>query len=110
MATQRPSNRIGSAGSSYGNTVSNNSGSAVGSSDSAWRTLQLLARILIYVAIVVFVVVSFLAYVETSWMKAEIKSEARELRKLRREVEDLLKKGENEKANVPKPAVDAGGL
>lgn len=61
-------------------------------------------------AIVVFVVVSFLAYVETSWMKAEIKSEARELRKLRREVEDLLKKGENEKANVPKPAVDAGGL
>lgn len=51
----------------------------------------------------VFVVTSFLANIETKWMKAEIKSEAKELRKLRREVEDLLEKGKNEKAVVPKP-------
>ena len=62
-----------------------------------------MGRILVYVAIVVFVVISFLAYIETKWMKAEIKSEARELRKLREEVKDLLKE-KNEKAVVPKPS------
>ena len=58
----------------------------------------------------VFVVVSFLAYIETKWMKAEIKSEARELRKLREEVKDLLKE-RNEKTVVPKPGnATADGL
>lgn len=102
MATQRPSNRTGSSNSSYGNSVGSGAGNNVGPADSAFRTLQLLARVLIYVAIVVFVVTSFLANIETKWMKAEIKSEAKELRKLRREVEDLLEKGKNEKAVVPK--------
>jgi hypothetical protein len=37
-------------------------------------------------------------------MKAEIKSEAKELRKLRREIDDLLMKGKNEKSVVPHPA------
>ena len=70
------------------------------SSDS---TLKLLARILINVAIAVFVIMAFLAYIETLWMKAEIKSEARELRKLRKETETLLKE-RNEKTVVPKPS------
>jgi uncharacterized protein YacL (UPF0231 family) len=35
---------------------------------------------------------SFLAFIETNWMKAEIKSEARELRRLKREVETLIQK------------------
>ena len=51
----------------------------------------------------VFVTLSFLAAIETMWMKAEIKSEARELRKLRREM-DLLMKGHNEKTAVPRSA------
>lgn len=68
------------------------------------RTLQLLGRVLIYVAIVVFVVLSFLANIETKWMKAEIKGEAKELRKLKREVEELLSKEKNEKASVPRPS------
>jgi cell division protein FtsL len=63
------------------------------------------------VAIVVFVVLSFLANIETKWIKAEIKGEAKELRKLRREVEELLSKEKNEKASVPKPGIaGADGL
>ena len=111
MATQRPANRTGGSNSGYGNPVSSGAGNTVGSPDSIFRTLQLLARVLIYVAIIVFVTLSFLANIETKWMKAEIKSEARELRKLRRDVEDLLEKGKNEKAVVPKPGIaGADGL
>ena len=111
MATQKPPNRIGSASNSYGNPIPGPAGNNVGSQDSVLRTLQLLARVLIYVAIIVFVTLSFLANIETKWMKAEIKSEARELRKLRRDVEDLLEKGKNEKAVVPKPGIaGADGL
>jgi hypothetical protein len=63
------------------------------------------------VAIVVFVVLSFLASIETMWMKAEIKSEAKELRRLRRELEDRLSKEKNEKASVPNPSpASADGL
>jgi hypothetical protein len=53
-------------------------------------------------------VVSFLAYIETKWMRAEIKSEAKELRKMRREIDDLLMKGKNEKAAVPSSAGTTG--
>jgi cell division protein FtsL len=56
-------------------------------------------------------VLSFLANIETKWMKAEIKGEAKELRKLKREVEDLLSKEKNEKAAVPMPSsAGADGL
>lgn len=82
----------------------------MGSPNSAYGTLQLLVRILIYVAIVVFVVTSFLAYVETAWMKAEVKSEAKQLRKLRDEVREYLKE-KNEKTAVPKSGtVSVDGL
>jgi len=104
MATQKPPNRNLGTGNSYGAGVAGNSGNSLGPSHPTLSTLALLGRVLIYVAIVVFVVTSFLAYIETKWMKAEIKSEAKELRKLRREIDDLLMKGKNEKAVVPKPA------
>jgi hypothetical protein len=42
------------------------------------------------VLIVVFSL-TFIAYVETLWMKDEIKKEARELRKLKEEVKERLK-------------------
>jgi len=42
------------------------------------------------VLIVVFSL-SFIAYVETLWMKDEIKKEARELRKLKEELKERLK-------------------
>lgn len=58
----------------------------MGSQDTGYRTLQLLARVLIYLAITLFVVLSFLAYIETLWIKAEIKQEAKELRKLKDEL------------------------
>ena len=106
MATQRPTNRPGSGTGGYGNTVSNSAGNSVGSSDPTYRTLQLLGRVLVYVAIVVFVVLSFLASIETMWMKAEIKSEAKELRRLRREIEERLSKEKNEKVPVLKPTDD----
>lgn len=104
MATQKPQNRNLGAGSGYSNTVNGGAGNNVGSAHPALGTLALLGRVLIYVAIVVFVVTSFLAYIETKWMKAEIKSEAKELRKLRREIDELLMKGKNEKTVVPRPA------
>jgi hypothetical protein len=44
-------------------------------------------------------VTSFLAYIETKWMKAEIKQEARELHKLRIEAESLLRDSRNKKVN-----------
>jgi len=52
---------------------------------------------MIYVAITTFVVMSFLAYIETLWMKAEIKREAKELRKLKDEF--LTARSKNERAN-----------
>jgi hypothetical protein len=111
MATQRPTNRPNSSVSGYGNTVGSAAGNRVGSSDSTYGTLKLLGRVLVYVAIVVFVVLSFLASIETMWMKAEIKSEAKELRRLRRELEDQLSKERNEKASVSKPSpASADGL
>jgi hypothetical protein len=42
------------------------------------------------VLIVVFAL-SFITYVETLWMKDEIKKEARELRRLKEEVKEKLK-------------------
>lgn len=54
---------------------------------------------------------SFLANIETQWMKAEIKKEARDLYKLQRDVEDLLKKVKDEKATANRPgAVSDDGL
>ena len=53
------------------------------SSDS---TSVFLAHLIVLVVLLVVFTFSFMAYVDTLWMKAEIKQEARELRKLKEEL------------------------
>jgi len=45
-----------------------------------------LAHLIVLVVLIVVFSLSFIAYVETLWMKAEIKAEAKELRKLKEEL------------------------
>lgn len=52
-------------------------------------TIKFVARIMVQVALCLVIAVTFLAYVETLWMKAEIKREAKELRKLKREINEI---------------------
>lgn len=111
MATQRPANRTGGGNSRNGNSLPDGGGNNVRSSSADYAALKLLARILVYVAVAVFVVTSFLANIETQWMKAEIKQEAKELRRLHTDVEQLLKKARDEKATTrPDGGDGAGGL
>lgn len=49
-------------------------------------TSVFLAHLIVLVVLIVVFALSFIAYVETLWMKAEIKQEARELRKLKEEL------------------------
>jgi Skp family chaperone for outer membrane proteins len=56
-------------------------------------------------------VLSFVANIETKWMKAEIKQEAKELHKMRTEVDALLKKENHEKTTADRPgSAGSGGL
>ena len=57
-------------------------------------TLKFVARILIQVALCIIIAVTFISYVETLWMKAEIRREAKELKKLKREISEMRKKDE----------------
>jgi uncharacterized membrane protein SpoIIM required for sporulation len=52
-------------------------------------TIKFVARIMVQVALCLIIAVTFLAYIETLWMKAEIKKEAKELRKLKREINEI---------------------
>jgi hypothetical protein len=52
-------------------------------------TIKFVARIMVQVALCLVIAVTFLAYIETLWMKAEIKREAKELRKLKREINEI---------------------
>ena len=52
-------------------------------------TIKFVARIMVQVALCLVIAVTFLAYVETLWMKAEIKREAKELRKLKKEINEI---------------------
>ena len=52
-------------------------------------TIKFVARIMVQVALCLIIAVTFLAYIETLWMKAEIKREAKELRKLKREINEI---------------------
>jgi membrane-anchored glycerophosphoryl diester phosphodiesterase (GDPDase) len=54
-------------------------------------TSVFLAHLIVLVVLIVVFSLSFIAYVETLWMKAEIQKEARELRKLKEEVKEKLK-------------------
>ena len=49
-------------------------------------TSVFLAHLIVLAVLVVVFSLSFIAYVETLWMKAEIQKEARELRKLKNEL------------------------
>jgi len=49
-------------------------------------TSVFLAHLIVLCVLIVVFALSFIAYVETLWMKAEIKSEAKELRKLKEEL------------------------
>ena len=44
---------------------------------------------MVQVALCVVIAVTFMAYLETLWMKAEIKREAKELRKLKKELNEI---------------------
>jgi hypothetical protein len=44
---------------------------------------------MVQVALCLVIAVTFLAYIETLWMKSEIKREAKELRKLKREINEI---------------------
>ena len=63
-------------------------------------TIKFVARIMVQVALCLVIAVTFLAYIETLWMKAEIKREAKELRKLKREINEIRNR----------PVVPAGGV
>lgn len=52
-------------------------------------TIKFVARIMVQVALCLIIAVTFLAYIETLWMKSEIKREAKELRKLKREINEI---------------------
>jgi len=63
----------------------------VASKKSSDSTSVFLAHLVVLAVLVVVFSLSFIAYVETLWMKDEIKKEARELRKLKEEVKERLK-------------------
>lgn len=50
------------------------------------REIAILAAVLAIVALCLCIGLTMVAYIETMWMKAEIKQEARELRKLKEEL------------------------
>lgn len=58
------------------------------SSDS---TSVFLVHLIVLVVLLLVFTFSFMAYVDTLWMKAEIKKEARELRKLKEELKEKTK-------------------
>ena len=57
-------------------------------SKNDYGTLRLIAFVLILLALCVIVAVTSVAYMETLWMKNEIKQERKELRKLKKELEN----------------------
>jgi len=54
-------------------------------------TSVFLAHLIVLVVLLIVFTFSFMAYVDTLWMKEEIKKEARELRKLKEELKKELK-------------------
>ena len=58
----------------------------MGLEDSGHSQIAVLAGVLAIVALCLCVGLTVVAYIETMWMKAEIKQEAKELRKLKEEL------------------------
>ena len=50
-----------------------------------------LAHLMVLATLVVVLSLTFIAYMETMWMKTEIKAEAKELRKLKDDLKERLK-------------------
>jgi len=63
----------------------------VASKKSSDSTSVFLAHLIVLVVLLLVFTFSFMAYVDTLWMKAEIKKEARELRKLKEELKEKTK-------------------
>jgi flagellar biosynthesis protein FlhB len=63
----------------------------VASKKSSDSTSVFLAHLIVLVVLLIVFTFSFMAYVDTLWMKAEIKKEARELRKLKEELKEMTK-------------------
>ena len=63
----------------------------VGLENSGNSSVAILAAVLAGVALCLAVGLTVVAYIETMWMKAEIKQEARELRKLKQEIKETSK-------------------
>ena len=55
-------------------------------------TSVFLAHLIVLAVLIVVFSLSFIAYVETLWMKDEIRKEARELRKLKEELKKEIAK------------------
>lgn len=57
-------------------------------SKNDYGTLRLIANVLILLTLCVIVAVTSVAYMETLYMKKEIREERKELRKMKKEIED----------------------
>lgn len=60
-------------------------------SKNDYGTLRLIANVLILLTLCVIVAVTSVAYMETLYMKKEIREERKELRKMKKEIEDHVK-------------------
>lgn len=78
----------------------------MGGKSSGTGTLEILVRVLSVVALCLCLLLMFTAYIETMWMKKEIKKEAVELRRMREQIERKM----NEKPAVVKPVDAPDGL
>ena len=54
-------------------------------------TSVFLAHLAVVAVLIVVLVLAGMAYIDTMWMKAEIRREARELRKLKEELKEMKK-------------------
>jgi predicted amino acid-binding ACT domain protein len=60
----------------------------LGLADSGHSEIGVLASVLAMVALCLCIGLTVVSYIETMWMKAEIKQEAKELRKLKQEIKE----------------------
>ena len=89
MATRAPTQQISRSvgGSSRGDIrASDTGGDSVGLEDTGHSEIAVLAGVLAIVALCLCIGLTVVSYIETLWMKAEIKQEAKELRKLKQEL------------------------
>ena len=91
MATRAPTQQISRSvgGSGRGGVSSGNAGgNSLELADTGHSEIAVLAGVLAMVALCLCIGLTMVAYIETMWMKAEIKQEAKELRKLKQEIKE----------------------